>query len=419
MDQWTQTLQAWIGHRRFRPGQREALEVLSQKRDCLALLPTGAGKSLIYQLYARVSERPVLVISPLIALMEDQRREARAQGLRAACYHSQLEECERWRVREQLQKNELKLLFMAPEAVWRDWVAELPWALIVVDEAHCALEWGDQFRPAYQKLFQLRELIHAPLLALTATLEKRELPLLKRRLGLRDAEIIRVDLLRRNLGFRVEWSLSLNKRVISYVRKRVGESGAGLVYVRRRVDVDQLVGQLRAEGIECFAYHAGMKREERSVILQEFQKRQHIILVATVAFGMGINRADVRWVCHQGAPLRLTQYLQEAGRAGRDGVISEAVMIEGPFQLLQKMTRLGRNELVAQWRMMGYLLTRSCRQKVLLNALAEKGIARCGQCDRCQTRRNQKSVLTKIDEIWCRSFSKLGALSTRLTSSSR
>ncbi|MEM9802016.1 MAG: DNA helicase RecQ [Planctomycetota bacterium] len=318
------------GFSSLRPYQEDAMRAALQARDCLVILPTGGGKSLCYQAPALVRPGLTLVVSPLIALMKDQLDALLANGVRAAMLSSALEDDERSAVRAAMDRRELDLLFVSPERLAADgFIDRLERAgltAIAVDEAHCISHWGHDFRPEYRQLGALRERRpEVPIMALTATATPRVREDIEAALGLVDPVRVIGDFDRPNLTYRVLPRLDLYDQVMQVVRRHSGE--AGIVYCIRRKDTEKLARELAAAGVRALPYHAGLDAEERTRVQDAFLGEGLDVVVATVAFGMGIDRPDVRFVVHASLPKGVEQYSQETGRAGRDGLPSECVML--------------------------------------------------------------------------------------------
>jgi ATP-dependent DNA helicase RecQ len=401
-DPLQQALSRHFGWSEFRPGQRPVVEALLAGRDCLAVWPTGAGKSLCFQLPALIREGLVLVISPLVALMQDQVDQLQRRGVPAASLHRGLEAGERQLLLRHIRDRRLRLLYLAPERLQAeasrqlldDLLAEGTLVALAVDEAHCISAWGHDFRPDYRRLGQLRHLCPGvPLVALSATAAPRV-----------RADIIRLLQLRRPLiqvrsARRTNLQYAMRRRPadpLAEVLAAIGRSrGAVLIYARARRSVEEWASRLQAAGVPAITYHAGMDPSRRQQALAHFQREQRPVLVATVAFGMGVDRPDVGLVLHLDLPASPEGYLQESGRAGRDGGPADCLVLFDPAD----RTSLGwamraadgerqRLELAQQQlrRMEAVAEGESCREQALLLAMGEL-VPPCGRCDRCRSGR--------------------------------
>ncbi|MDT8341954.1 MAG: ATP-dependent DNA helicase RecQ [Longimicrobiales bacterium] len=314
----------------FRPGQREIIEAVLAGRDCIGVMPTGAGKSLTYMLPARILNGTVLVISPLISLMKDQVDALRELGFRAAEINSTLEAEERFRRLEAFRRGEYELVYLAPEALdgsTRNWVRQAPVTLLVVDEAHCISQWGHDFRPSYRRLQGLREELDVPVLALTATATRPVAVDILRQLGMRRPAGYKGSFFRANLNVACRkkgQGGNTRKEILALVREHAGESG--IVYCLSRRTVEQTCDFLRRSGVNAVPYHAGLEDGERARNQEAFQRDDVDVVVATVAFGMGIDKSNVRYVIHRDMPKDVESWYQEMGRAGRDGLESDCVL---------------------------------------------------------------------------------------------
>jgi ATP-dependent DNA helicase RecQ len=324
-------LRQTFGYDAFRPGQEKIINAVLAGKDCIGVMPTGAGKSLTFQIPSKLLGGTVLVLSPLISLMKDQVDGLADYGFRAVQINSTLDAEERRRRLAGLKKGDYELVYLAPEALegsLRDFLTGCPIKLVVVDEAHCISHWGHEFRPAYRKLQGLKSLLgNVPVLALTATATRRVAADIIRQLGMLKPEGYKGSFFRPNLRLYCQKKgkgRNLREDLLRFIRGRRGQSG--IVYCLSRKTVEATAEFLKSSGINALPYHAGLSDQERARNQDAFSRDEADVVVATVAFGMGIDKSNVRYVLHRDMPKSIENYYQEIGRAGRDGLPSDCVL---------------------------------------------------------------------------------------------
>ena len=388
------TLREVFGYDAFRPHQEEIIETLIDGGDAFVLMPTGGGKSLCYQVPALHRPGTAIVVSPLISLMKDQVDALVANGVRAAFYNSSLGAAESRRVLAALHGGALDLLYVAPERLMSDsFLVRLetaPVALFAIDEAHCVSQWGHDFRPEYVQLGRLRAAFpDVPMIALTATADPQTRDDILHRLGLRQARLFAAGFDRPNIRYTVVDKQKPFAQLMAFLDGRRGE--AGIVYALSRKRVEEVAARLGAEGISAGAYHAGLPDAERKRVQEAFLRDDLQMVVATVAFGMGIDKPNVRFVVHYDLPKNIESYYQETGRAGRDGLPAEALLLfgYGEIAIIRGLIEKGGNpeqnriELHKLQAMIGFAEPLTCRRRVLLGYFGETLAEDCGNCDIC------------------------------------
>ncbi|MFM7732178.1 MAG: DNA helicase RecQ [Cyanobium sp.] len=389
-----EVLRQVFGYDDFRGPQAEIVEHVLAGGSGLVLMPTGGGKSLCYQVPALCLSGTAVVISPLIALMQDQVEGLRQAGVRAAALHSAIEAPETHSIWSDLEAGRLDLLYLSPERLLGgvlERLAGLRLCLFAIDEAHCVSQWGHDFRPEYRQLSVLAERFPAvPRLALTATADPRTQADILERLALQDGRRFVASFDRPNIRYLIRDKDDARGQLLAFLAERRGE--AGIVYARSRSRVDGFARELRAAGYDAVAYHAGLGAEERRQALERFRRESGVTVVATIAFGMGIDKPDVRFVAHVDLPKSLEAYYQETGRAGRDGLASVAWMVQSGGDVPQLRRFIDDSEAAEEQKrvehgkldaLIGFVEAPGCRRQVLLRHFGEVLAEPCGNCDVC------------------------------------
>ena len=387
-----------FGHPAFRGRQEEIVRHVMAGGSGLVLMPTGGGKSLCFQVPALCRPGLGVVVSPLIALMEDQVAAMRQQGVAAAALHSDLPEDAAREVKRDLARGAIKLLYVSPERLLLDgtldFLARRPLALFAIDEAHCVSQWGHHFRPEYRGLGLLATRFpDVPRMALTATADPRTVEDIRAQLGLADSPVFRGGFDRPNIFISAEPRESERGQLRAFIKAAGDGTGAGIVYCGTRAKTEQTAESLRADGYDALSFHAGMEPGAKRDAHRRFARGDAVVMAATIAFGMGIDRPDVRWVAHLDLPKSPESWYQEIGRAGRDGLPARALLLYGAGDIAlarhrivespatDEQKRIERARLEA---MVSIAEAATCRRRILLRCFGEEGAENCGACDVCR-----------------------------------
>ena len=387
-------LKRFYGYSNFYPYQYEAIECVMNGRDAMVLMPTGGGKSLCFQIPALLSEGCTIVVSPLLALMKDQVDALQANGIPAAAINSSQSEAFNREIIDQVFAKRIKLLYISPERLLTEiesWSAAMKISLIAIDEAHCISQWGHDFRPEYMRLSMLKKQFpDVPVMALTATADRLTRNDIVRQLNIPDARIFITSFDRKNISLQVIKNLSGKDKLhelTRFIDRHKGESG--IIYCLSRKNAEKMAEKLNKIGYNSAAFHAGMPTAEKERVQQAFLNDDIPIICATIAFGMGINKSNVRWVVHSNMPKNMECYYQEIGRAGRDGKPAEALMFYsfGDVATLVNFARESGQSSVnidKLRRMQQYAEASVCRRRILLSYFNERLECDCGNCDVCK-----------------------------------
>jgi ATP-dependent DNA helicase RecQ len=384
-------LKQYFGYDEFRPMQESIIEAVLGGKDCMVLMPTGGGKSVCFQVPAVVLDGVAIVVSPLIALMKDQVEGLLANGIRAGYINSSSSGSENQAVEERAMRGELDLLYVSPEKLlsqdFGNLMSHIKVALFAIDEAHCISQWGHDFRPEYTQMRHLKDRFpQVPIIALTATADRLTRKDILEHLGLRDPEVFISSFDRPNLSLAVLPGLRRFKTILDFIKARRGQSG--IVYCLSRKSTEELAEKLKAEGIVASFYHAGLPPSVRAKTQEAFIRDDVQIICATIAFGMGIDKPNVRWVIHYNMPKNIESYYQEIGRAGRDGLPADTVLLYSYADMVQLQDFIeegGQADILRAKldRMQQYADASVCRRRILLSYFSENLAEDCGNCDIC------------------------------------
>lgn len=384
-------LNKYFGFKKFRPLQEEIINTIIEKRDTVVLMPTGGGKSLCFQIPALAMPGVCIVISPLIALMRDQVEGMKANGIAAYCYNSTLSASQEFEVIEMLKNDKIKLLYISAEKVLtEDFISimnQININLFAIDEAHCISAWGHDFRPEYTKLSQLKKLFpETPFTALTATADKISRKDIITQLDLKDAKVFISSFNRPNIKLEVRTGKDRINQIINFLNNHPEE--AGIIYCLSRKQTENIAHKLRDKNFNADFYHAGMSADERDRVQNNFSNDNIQIICATIAFGMGIDKSNIRWVIHYNLPKSMENYYQEIGRAGRDGAPANAILFYsyGDIFNLRKFAEESGQPEIQQMkldRMQEFAESFICRRRILLSYFNENMSENCGNCDIC------------------------------------
>ncbi|AFL82996.1 ATP-dependent DNA helicase RecQ [Belliella baltica DSM 15883] len=398
-------LKEFFGYSEFRGNQKQIIQSVLSKKDTIVLMPTGGGKSVCYQVPAMIFDGLTLVISPLISLMKDQVDALNANGIPAAFLNSSQSQSEQRFISSQIQSGKIKLLYIAPERLYRgdypliDFLKTVNLSLVAIDEAHCVSQWGHDFRPEYLKIGELRKSFpQIPFIALTATADKLTRKDIADKLGLKTPQWFISSFDRSNITYRVTAKRDAMGKLLEFLDFHKKDSG--VIYCLSRKNVEETASELQARGLSALPYHAGLPREEREKNQELFIKDEVKIMVATIAFGMGIDKSNVRFVVHMNMPQNVEGYYQETGRAGRDGLPSDALLFYSgqDANTLGRMLDRGDNQEFAHVmqekleKMKSFCQTKICRRKFLLNYFGEDHTGDCGNCDICFQKGNRQDM---------------------------
>ncbi len=386
-------LQKSFGYSDFRPLQEDIISNVIDGKDTLVLMPTGGGKSLCFQIPALLQDGVTIVVSPLISLMKDQVEALRSNGIIAAYYNSSLTAVQENQVVNDVLNGKIKLLYLSPEKLissTEGWIKNAPISLVAIDEAHCVSMWGHDFRPEYAQLKEFRsQLNDIPFIALTATADKTTRKDIIKQIGLKEPEVFISSFDRKNLSLEVRPNVPKKKKmqeIVRFIESKPNQSG--IIYCLSRKGAEEMANDLIKAGVIARTYHAGLSSTIRSDVQEAFINDNIQVICATIAFGMGIDKSNVRWIIHNNLPKNIEGYYQEIGRAGRDGMEAETILyynLRDLMVLKQFATNGAQSDMYLEklYRMLNYAEATICRRKILLSYFSEPLEENCGNCDVC------------------------------------
>ena len=393
LDNAKTALKKYFCYESFRPMQGEIIQSVYDRKDALVLMPTGGGKSICYQIPAITLPGTCVVISPLISLMKDQVESLKANGIKAAFLNSSQDSAEQQAIEDDFFHGNIQLLYVSPEKLvnssFQPLLQKAKINLFAIDEAHCISAWGHDFRPEYSQLkFIKRDFPDVPIIALTATADKLTRKDILEQLGLVGSQTFVASFDRPNISLEVRPGQKRLEQILAFIGRKQGQSG--IIYCLSRKSTEKLAEKLNARGIKAGFYHAGLSAAERSRIQEAFINDQVPVIAATIAFGMGIDKSNVRWIIHYNLPKNMESYYQEIGRAGRDGTTAETLLFYSYSDIMVLREILEKNQsenteiqLAKLERMQQYAESLACRRRILLNYFSEDSNERCGNCDNC------------------------------------
>lgn len=384
-----------FGYKNFRGDQEEVINRILNGKNNFVLMPTGGGKSLCYQIPALLLDGFVVVVSPLIALMHDQVTALQQLGIKAEAINSNISQEKVWNIKNMMRNNQIDLLYVAPERLlmpeFLDLLSEMSVRLFAIDEAHCVSQWGHDFRPVYTELNILADKFpHVPRIALTATADVATRKDIVERLKLTDVKVFVAGFDRPNINYAIVMQQNVKKQLLAFINEKHAQQN-GIIYCLSRKKTEEIAQWLCQQGFNAFAYHAGMSAKQRSFHQNKFLQEENIIMVATIAFGMGIDKPDVRFVAHLNIPKNIEAYYQETGRAGRDGLAANAIMFYGLSDVAMQRNFIENSNAAEQQKrierqkldsLLGLCEAVNCRRQTLLEYFGDH-CDPCNNCDNC------------------------------------